>query len=144
MGDNSSLLTAEPSPTVSEQRCRDLQGKPVNIHNADPESSPPALALREQLHTWVHQTAVQRQHLQGVRHDAPAPDDESDKVEESGKAEEIDRLRASFPQFRIWQENTYRGPRYIACRLQPGTRPHTLITSDLGELRSELGTGGSA
>jgi hypothetical protein len=68
----------------------------------------------------------------------PAPADESDK------AEDIAQLQASFPQFRIWRESTYRGPRYIACRLRPGTRPHTLITSDLGELRAELGTGGPA
>ena len=66
-------------------------------------------------------------------HPAPANESEND--------EEIAQLRASFPQFRIWRESTYRGPRYIACRLQPGARPHTLITSDLGELRAELGTG---
>jgi hypothetical protein len=63
--------------------------------------------------------------------------DESDTAE-------VARLQASFPQFRIWRESTYRGPRYIACRLRPGTRPHTLITSDLGELRAELGSGGPA
>jgi hypothetical protein len=68
----------------------------------------------------------------------PAPANESDK------AEELARPQASFPQFRIWRESTYRGPRYIACRRQPGTRPHTLITSDLGELRAELSNGGSA
>jgi hypothetical protein len=67
-----------------------------------------------------------------------APADESDK------AEELAQLQASFPQFRIWRESSYRGPLYMACRLQPGTRPHTLITSDLGELRAELGRGGSA
>jgi hypothetical protein len=74
----------------------------------------------------------------------PAPASENDKAEESEKAEEIARLQASFPQFRIWRESTYRGPRYVACRLRSGTRPHTLITSDLDELRAELGSGGSA
>jgi hypothetical protein len=69
-------------------------------------------------------------------HPAPANESEQD--------EDVAQLQASFPQFRIWRESTYRGPRYIACRLQPGTRPHTLITSDLGELRAELGTGGPA
>ncbi|HTX86131.1 MAG TPA: hypothetical protein VME44_28425 [Streptosporangiaceae bacterium] len=68
----------------------------------------------------------------------PAP------VNESEQDEDIARLQASFPQFRIWRESTYRGPRYIACRRQPGTRPHTVIASDLGELRAELGTGGPA
>jgi hypothetical protein len=72
------------------------------------------------------------------------PTVESGKVDESGRDDEIARLQASFPAFRIWQEDTYSGPRYIACRLRPGTRPHTLITSDLGELRAELGTGRSA
>ena len=31
--------------------------------------------------------------------------------------------------------------RYIARRTRPGPGPHTLITSDLGELRAELSTG---
>jgi hypothetical protein len=72
----------------------------------------------------------------GTMHPAPANENEKD--------EEIAQLQASFPQFRIWRESTHRGPRYIACRLQPGTRPHTLITSDLNELRAELGTGAPA
>jgi hypothetical protein len=75
--------------------------------------------------------------MQGVGTMHPAPADDSDKAE-------VARLQASFPQFRIWRESTYRGPRYIACRLQPGTRPHTLITSHLGELRAELGSRGPA
>jgi hypothetical protein len=68
----------------------------------------------------------------------PAPADESEKDED------IARLQASFPQFRIWRESTYRGPRYVACRRRPGTCPHTVITSDLGELRVELRSGGPA
>jgi hypothetical protein len=69
---------------------------------------------------------------------------EDGKANESGRDEEIARLQASFPEFRIWRESTYSGPRYIACRLRPGTRPHTLVTADLGELRAELGAGRSA
>jgi hypothetical protein len=76
--------------------------------------------------------------MQGVGTMHPAPANESEKDDE------IAQLQASFPQFRIWRESTHSGPRYIACRLRPGTRPHTLITSDLGELRAELGTGGPA
>jgi hypothetical protein len=110
----------------------------VNTHNADPDSSQPASARRASNRTpGAQQTPAQRQHMQGLGHDAPAPADESDKAE-------VARLQASFPQFRIWRESTYRGPRYIACSRQLGTRPHTLITSDLGELRAELGTGGPA
>jgi hypothetical protein len=73
--------------------------------------------------------------MQGVGTMHPAP------VNESEQDEDIAELQASFPQFRIWRESTYRGPRYIACSRRPGTRPHTVITSDLGELRAELGTG---
>jgi hypothetical protein len=53
-------------------------------------------------------------------------------------------LRDEFPGFSISSELTHSGLRYIARSLQPGTGPHTLITSDLGELRAELGTGGPA
>lgn len=61
----------------------------------------------------------------------PASADDTD-------AHELASLRASFPQFRIWQEITYGGPRYIARRLHPGTRPHTLVTPDPAELRAVL------
>jgi len=53
-------------------------------------------------------------------------------------------LQAGFPQFAIWREPGHGQPRYVARSLRPGTRPHTLITSDLGELRTELSTGASA
>lgn len=61
---------------------------------------------------------------------------------ESGR--EMARVQATFPQFRIWQETTYGRSRYIARSTQPGVNPHTLITSDLSELRTELSTGGPA
>jgi hypothetical protein len=47
-------------------------------------------------------------------------------------------LRADFPQFRIWAETLGRRTRYIARRLDPGTRPHTVVTPDLDELRAAL------
>jgi hypothetical protein len=47
-------------------------------------------------------------------------------------------LRADFPQFRIWREVTGDRCRYVAQRLHPGTAPHTVVTADLGELRSVL------
>jgi hypothetical protein len=50
-------------------------------------------------------------------------------------------LRADFPQFRIWRETTGRRTRYIARSLHRGTRPHTVVTADLGELRAELSSG---
>jgi hypothetical protein len=47
-------------------------------------------------------------------------------------------LRDEFPDFRIWQEITGHRTRYIARRLSRGTHPHTVVTSDLAELRAEL------
>jgi hypothetical protein len=54
---------------------------------------------------------------------------------------ELARLRASFPQFRIWRETTFDRPRYVARSQNLGTRPHTLVTSDLGELAAALTVG---
>jgi len=48
-------------------------------------------------------------------------------------------LRADFPQFRIWAETLGQRTRYTARRLDPGTSPHTVVTSDLDELRAALG-----
>ena len=57
---------------------------------------------------------------------------------------DLAQLQAGFPQFAIWRETGSSRPRYIARSLQPGTHPHTLVTSDLGELRTELNAGASA
>jgi hypothetical protein len=50
-------------------------------------------------------------------------------------------LRAEFPQFRIWRETTGSRTRYIARSLHRGSRPHTVVTPDLDELRAELRAG---
>jgi hypothetical protein len=68
-------------------------------------------------------------------HSAPAHDGEDDM--------DLAQLQAGFPQFAIWRETGQDQPRYIARSLRPGTHPHTLITTDLGELRAELGSGAS-
>ena len=47
-------------------------------------------------------------------------------------------LRKQFPQFRIWREVMGHGARYIARRLNPGTRLHTIVTADHEELRAIL------
>jgi hypothetical protein len=57
---------------------------------------------------------------------------------------DLAQLQAGFPQFVIWRETRHDQPRYIARSLRPGIRPHTLITSDLSELRTELSAGASA
>ena len=52
---------------------------------------------------------------------------------------ELDAARRAFPGYRIDVEPVPgRHRRYIARRTQPGPGPHTLITSDLTELRTEL------
>ena len=53
-------------------------------------------------------------------------------------------LRADFPQFKIWQEatapmNPEGRVRYVARRRRDDIRPHTVVTSDLSEMREVLG-----
>ena len=51
----------------------------------------------------------------------------------------LDAARRDFPSYQIDVELTMERPRYVARRTRPGAGPHTLITSDLAELRAELG-----
>jgi hypothetical protein len=69
-------------------------------------------------------------------HSAPAHDGEDDL--------DLAQLQAGFPQFAIWREPGQGQSRYIARRLRPSIRLHTLITPDLRELRIELSAGASA
>jgi hypothetical protein len=56
----------------------------------------------------------------------------------------LDAARRDFPGYQIDVELTMERPRYVARRTHPGAGPHTLITSDLAELRAELGVGRQA
>jgi SAM-dependent methyltransferase len=47
-------------------------------------------------------------------------------------------LRADFPAYKIWREHIPGRVRYVARSLRPGLNPHTVVTSDLGELREAL------
>jgi hypothetical protein len=47
-------------------------------------------------------------------------------------------LRKDFPGYRVWLEPARGQYRFVARRLRPGTRPHTVITSDPAELRAAL------
>lgn len=51
---------------------------------------------------------------------------------------DLDAARRDFPGYLIEVEPTPGRHRYIARRVQPGPGPHTLVTSDLAELRVEL------
>ena len=47
-------------------------------------------------------------------------------------------LQQEFPGFRIWQEIHGERKRYVACRIFTGTRPHSVVTADPGELLDAL------
>jgi hypothetical protein len=51
---------------------------------------------------------------------------------------EIARLRADFPGFHIWQEQTAKGVQYVATRVREGLHPHTVVASDCDNLRRHL------
>ena len=51
---------------------------------------------------------------------------------------DLDAARREFPRYQIDIEPTPGRRRYVARRTQPGPGPHTLVTSDLAELRAEL------
>jgi hypothetical protein len=51
---------------------------------------------------------------------------------------DLDAARRDFPRYRIEIEPTPGRLRFIARQIKPGPGPHTLITSDLTELRAEL------
>jgi hypothetical protein len=57
-----------------------------------------------------------------------------------GIEEELASLRSSFPAFHILLEAIGGRRRYVARRIGPGTRPHTVMTSDPDELRAALTT----
>jgi hypothetical protein len=50
-------------------------------------------------------------------------------------------LRVEFPRYQIWEEIVRDRTRYVARSQQAGTRPHTLVTADLQELRNGLSAG---
>lgn len=49
-------------------------------------------------------------------------------------------LQREFPGYRLWLETARGRYRFVARRRNPGTGPHTVITSDLAELRAALAT----
>lgn len=47
-------------------------------------------------------------------------------------------LQEEFPGFRIWREVTGDHARVVAVRRNLGTKPHTVVTADVAELRATL------
>jgi hypothetical protein len=56
----------------------------------------------------------------------------------------LDRLRTDFPDFDIAREVIRDRIRYVSRRRRPGIQPHTVVTSDLEELRVALSPSGAA
>jgi O-methyltransferase involved in polyketide biosynthesis len=52
--------------------------------------------------------------------------------------DDLNVLRADFPAYKIWQEHTPGRSRYVARSLRTDLNPHTVVTSDLAELRNAL------
>jgi SAM-dependent methyltransferase len=59
-------------------------------------------------------------------------------VEVSAVGEDLAVLRAEFPAYTIWQEQTPGRVRYVARSRHGDVNPHTVITADLTELREHL------
>jgi hypothetical protein len=69
----------------------------------------------------------------------PAPKNLTASQAVEALAAELDRLRADFPEFWIWRENTGSGVRFVARSQRAGLNPHTVVTADPVELRAALG-----
>ncbi len=67
-----------------------------------------------------------------------------DPAPTSAELADLQTARHDFPRYQIDVNLTIGRRRYIARRTQPGPGPHTLITSDLTELRAELASGNPA
>ena len=62
----------------------------------------------------------------------------SQAEEHRARQRELADLQQDFPGYRIWQEPMGDRIRLVAVRRKPGTSPHTLVTTDLSELRAAL------
>ena len=55
--------------------------------------------------------------------------------------DELALLASEFPAFRFWRQTFHDRTLYIAQGTSLSTRPHTVVTDDLGELRAALTAG---
>ena len=53
-------------------------------------------------------------------------------------ADELARVEADFPHYRFWREAARSRTRYVARTRYGGVNPHTVVTTDLAELRAAL------
>jgi hypothetical protein len=68
--------------------------------------------------------------------DNPSPADLDDEAERN--APELAGLRADFPCFRIWHEETCDRAVYMSRSLHLEINPHTVMTGNIAELRAAL------
>ena len=64
--------------------------------------------------------------------------------EHTARQRQLADLQHDFPGYRIWQEPIGDRIRLVAVRRKAGTNPHTLVTTDLAELRAALANSTSA
>jgi hypothetical protein len=53
----------------------------------------------------------------------------------------VSALREEFPAYRISRELFVGQVHFVACRLRPGTHPHTVISADPARVRAALTAG---
>jgi hypothetical protein len=53
-------------------------------------------------------------------------------------SDDLTELQAEFPAFQIWREDFPGRSRYVARSRYRGLNPHTVVTTDLRELRAAL------
>jgi hypothetical protein len=56
-------------------------------------------------------------------------------------SDDLTELQAEFPAFQIWREAFPGRSRYVARSRHQGLNPHTVVTTDLRELRAALPPG---
>jgi len=62
----------------------------------------------------------------------------SDADERHARQREIADLQQDFPGYRVWQEAMGDRIQLVAVRRKAATSPHTLVTTDVAELRATL------
>jgi hypothetical protein len=65
------------------------------------------------------------------------------QAEVSAVSDDLTGLQAEFPAFRIWRERFPGRSRYVARSRHLGLNPHTVVTTNLRELREVLQPGPS-
>jgi S-adenosyl methyltransferase len=69
---------------------------------------------------------------------------QGDRTEVPVVSDDLAVVRADFPAYQIWQEEGRSQPRYVARSRAWRLNPHTVVTSDLAELRDALSPAHSA